>query len=371
MSLSRLFFFCSLILLVCAAPICNSALDVVLVIDSSSSVVPYWSHIQAFMKSAFQTFAVSPTGVHLSIIQLSSYTQHEVCLTGTRCVLSSVVDNIKPLTGLTEFYDGFRAAQLELQTNSRFEYGKTENQVIIIVTDGEEEVASYKEITDELKRNDVQIFAIGVGTGQDGNALREMSTSESHYFSVNEYKDLVTILPAIADPLCDSWIFPANLCGQTLWLVGLALVSQSALLYLSYLYNPQRSTQLKSLQFVCLSTSLGLLVVLLISSFVIVNLLCVLQIILSVSIVLLSCYIYYTSIHPLIKKQYNRGSTSRAAESVLASGGGTPASMMAFRMEKSKVINPTVVSGNHAVSGYSKDSDDFIRNPLSRAARSL
>ncbi|KAL0246523.1 hypothetical protein GEMRC1_007735 [Eukaryota sp. GEM-RC1] len=203
MSLSRLFFFGSLLLLIYATPICYSSLDIVLVIDSSSVVIPHWLHVQEFLRSSFQTFTVSPDGVHMSVIQFSSFAQLEVSLTGNLSLLSSSVGNIKPLTGLPKIDDGIRVAQIELQANSRFVYGNTKNQVIIIVTGTGEEVFTYNEITNELKDNNVQIFVVVVGPGEDQTSLRELSSSDSHYFHTNTHEGLPRLVPAIAEPLCN------------------------------------------------------------------------------------------------------------------------------------------------------------------------
>ncbi|KAL0208930.1 hypothetical protein P9112_011517 [Eukaryota sp. TZLM1-RC] len=348
------------------ALVCDNAVDIVLVVDSSLSVEDSWDQIQDFLSDSVDFLSVSDNGIHLSIHQFSLGAQREVCLTGTRCVLRNTISNMLPLLAVTEIKEGLLSARDELLENSRFKFGESNDQVVILVTDGQDDINEFYDIVTELHDNNVNVYTIGVGQQQHQENLKFIADTDDHYLSVSDYSELSRVLPQIADEYCDYFPTPTSLCGRIVWLVGLALTFQSVLLYFNYYLLPSKNRILQNLQLSALVCGVLLVLFLILSSFIYVTTICVFQAILSISIIAISAYIGYISILPLIRRQYNSNGSSRAAESVMGFGGSTPASMSAFRLSDQKVTKSTTVPSQSTVSQF-----QTTENPLSGAARSL
>lgn len=55
-----------------ADPPCSIVMDLVLVLDGSGSVTPYWGLVEQFAVQAIQSFNVSSAGVHVALTEFSS-----------------------------------------------------------------------------------------------------------------------------------------------------------------------------------------------------------------------------------------------------------------------------------------------------------
>lgn len=246
--------------------VCQGALDVVFLIDSSSSIsdADYAKAIN-FVKNVVQYYYLHPNYTLVSILEFSTYVRTLQELTYDACDVRRAL-NMSRLSGMTNIADAIETAH-ELLKNSRPDIPDQ----IILITDGYQTVTPPSGIDCEkyphecnkyaiekanaAKADDIQIYTIGIGAASYyEDDLRQISSSPSdEYFSlVSDYDQLNSLLEKLANSTCPvvTHVLPDCACNedmpQEIMMVGHGFPRSSSI-YLSCQIGDHAPTRAKVL----------------------------------------------------------------------------------------------------------------------------
>ena len=205
----------------CATKIqCGSAMDVVLVIDTSGSITPAdYVREQNYVKSVVQSFDVGVNGVHIGFITFSTAANIRLNLTYNENLLLSTIDNTIQDKGETNIAGGIYAA-IDV-----FNWGARDNvpKVMIFLTDGAANLPGtpVNAANEMLKAanlakaspNNILIYAIGVGPNADPNQLALIATAQDYISTVADFATLSSTLASILETVCVGG--DSNACSTT------------------------------------------------------------------------------------------------------------------------------------------------------------
>jgi len=184
-------------------PPCKAKLDVVIILDGSASIQSTdWQHELAFTNKIVDSFHLSADQVEIGALQFSGFAHKIIDLSPDANAVKAAVTNTNQLQTNTNTYRGFEMAKDMFSAHGRT---GTKGKIAILITDGDQNQGlPAKLASDELKKNGVEIFGIGVGSQIDKAELEKwVSTPLSgHYFSVQSFATLEKILQSIVSGAC-------------------------------------------------------------------------------------------------------------------------------------------------------------------------
>lgn len=194
----------------CASKIqCGSAMDVVLVIDTSGSITPSdYVKEQNYVKSVVTSFDVGVYGVHIGFITFSTAANIRLNLTYNEPLLLSTIDSTIQDKGETNIAGGIYAGIDVFNWGSRSNVPK----VMIFLTDGAANLpgtpinaANEMVAAANLAKgssNNILIYAIGVGPQADPNQLSLIASGPSYISTVSDFQALSSTLASILQTVC-------------------------------------------------------------------------------------------------------------------------------------------------------------------------
>lgn len=185
-------------------PTCAVPLDVMAVLDGSSSIAPSdFALMQQFAKDLSAHFDISPANVHEGVVQFSSQGDGriEIGLSDDPAAIAAAIDAMTQLAGITDIEEGITIGQSELDANGR----PGVPHVMIVLTDGVQTDEGDPEAAANAARNaGTEVFAVGVGPFIDQAELNAIASDPDaeHVFLVTDFADLQNVLDAIANAVC-------------------------------------------------------------------------------------------------------------------------------------------------------------------------
>ena len=210
--------------------ICQGALDVVFLIDSSSSISDSdYAKALNFVKNVLKYFYLHPNYTQVSILEFSTEVRELKELTYDACELRKAL-NVSRLSGMTNIAAAIEAAHQKLKS-SRPDIPDQ----IVLITDGYQTVYPKNAINcknyphecnmyaiekaNAAKADDIQIYVIGVGAASYyEDDLRQMASQPSdEYFSLAEdYSHLNQVLEKLGNSTCPTVtrVLPDCACNE-------------------------------------------------------------------------------------------------------------------------------------------------------------
>ena len=210
--------------------ICQGALDVVFLIDSSSSISDDdYAKALSFVKNVLQYFYLHPNYTQVSILEFSTEVRELQELTYDACAVRKAL-NVSRMSGMTNIANAIETAHQKLKS-SRPDIPDQ----IILITDGYQTVYPNNAVDCEnyphecnlyaiekakaAKADDIQIYVIGVGAASYyEDDLREIASQPSDdYFSLAEdYSHLNQVLGKLGNSTCPSVteVLPNCACNE-------------------------------------------------------------------------------------------------------------------------------------------------------------
>jgi uncharacterized repeat protein (TIGR01451 family) len=143
---------------------CQSAIDVLLVMDSSGSIAlspGAFGKMQAFAKNLVTAFNVNPGGARFGLVDFSGPVDTRLILglTGESVTIGAAIDNMPFFRNSTDMAGGLATAQAELEAHGRAGV----NHVIVLVTDGRaDDGPAALFAAANSKAEGTEIFTVGI-----------------------------------------------------------------------------------------------------------------------------------------------------------------------------------------------------------------
>ena len=188
---------------------CSASIDLVIILDSSTSVgQTNFEKMKNFVKSFLQSAAIETGDVRVGLLTYSSAVNIEFHLNqfSTRHDIYTAIDNILWRYGSTNTAD---ALQTMHETMFSAIHGDRANvpNIAIIITDGVSNINSQRTISESTnaKGKNIHIYAIGIGL-QDMQEVNGISSypPTSNAFAVKDFDELEGLDKAIFETVCIS-----------------------------------------------------------------------------------------------------------------------------------------------------------------------
>lgn len=196
-----------------SASACSNLLDIVLILDESTSIVYYggyeaWDvHIKGFVNHLIDYFDISPSTTQVGAVEFSEVARLAFYMNryGDKASLESAVEELTLNGGETNIASALRLARTQVlspQNGARLGV----RRVVVLITDGEanREIGSTFAEADLLKNSNAEIFVIGISDRVNEVELRQIATqpASSHYFFVSDFNALDAIVNSLATGSC-------------------------------------------------------------------------------------------------------------------------------------------------------------------------
>ena len=164
------------------APLCDTPLDLVLVLDGSGSISSKdFAVVRRIIPAIAQRFDLRTT--RISVVQFGTNAVLEQTLSANASLLWEVADGMRQLGGETNTAEGLNRAQTELVLNGR--NVSAAKHTIVLVSDGAANRGTDPLITAAaIKKSGVDIYSVGVGSDINATQLQGIASAptELHYF---------------------------------------------------------------------------------------------------------------------------------------------------------------------------------------------
>jgi len=174
--------------------------DIVFMVDESTSVthITFTNQVIPFLKNMTNELNINEKGDHVSLVHFSSPSETGVAFyldsSFDRTNITNAIDNLEYTGGTTATKKSLtlvRENVFVLEHGARrAQYKKTIAPVILIITDGVATDGDVALPAEELRLDDVDIFAVGVGRLVSPEYLQQIAGDMAHVFPVKSFKDL-------------------------------------------------------------------------------------------------------------------------------------------------------------------------------------
>ncbi len=186
----------------CGTQVARKPLDIVLVIDRSSSMGNLLGFLggKSKLDSAKEAAKVFLSKVNLgndkvALVQFNEAANLAQPLDTNRQTLDKAIDGLVS-SGNTSLDRGVDVARQELKSARR---RSNTNGVIILLSDGESDETSARNAADAAKRDGLRVITIGLGSGANQNLLRSLASQSSDYYYSPDTNNLTSIYEKIAE----------------------------------------------------------------------------------------------------------------------------------------------------------------------------
>lgn len=190
-------------------------MDIAFLLDSSGSVEDYYDKERDFVGQIAKRFRISKEGTHAGVVVFSSYGYTNVAINFTRHLTTSsfneAVNGLEHHGFTTRIDRALEVAHTDLFT----EKGNTRPNVkklLFLITDGVQApaVENGKRLdpslqAEKLHRNDVQIYAVGVGNKINLTELEGITKDPEKVFLVSDFEKLIStaFVKNVSKQLCE------------------------------------------------------------------------------------------------------------------------------------------------------------------------
>jgi len=194
-------------------PCSNLPLDLVLIIDSSTSSVAAnlynWNtHMLEFAKSIVDAFDISPSMTRVSVVEFTSsaYTAFLLLDSSDATSVKTAIDSLKLNGGDTNIAAGIRTARTEVyHPNNGARTGVRRKAFLVTGHVADVDVDQTIPEADLAKQAGIELFIIAITKQVDEQQLRSICSApvDSHYFYVPDYSQLSTVVKRLVNSACN------------------------------------------------------------------------------------------------------------------------------------------------------------------------
>jgi Mg-chelatase subunit ChlD len=169
----------------------NCAIDLMLVLDSSSSIdhSDYYDVMKPWAKDLVARFSLGNDAARVGIVNFSSYANLETGLSIDSTQISTQIDQMVKFDGGTNMWDGLQMASDELYTNGRDDVP----HVIILLTDGNPDVSPIDLANAIRGESSTKTVILGVAVGNiNMSEIVAIAGGEFNVAQVADFEGLLT-----------------------------------------------------------------------------------------------------------------------------------------------------------------------------------
>lgn len=184
----------------CGKEICNSSIDIELILDGSSSISSTsWKQLIDFSVNFVSSFIISPTETHIGIVQFASSSRLELSLSSNQTTTINILKSLKQMTGGTYLDLGINTAQSDISNKGRID----SPHVMVILTDGDSSGDPIGAAT-KAKKAGTEIFCVGIGSSINQAQLNAIASPpiSTHVFLANDFGTLINIIKILISTTC-------------------------------------------------------------------------------------------------------------------------------------------------------------------------
>ncbi|KAL8559721.1 hypothetical protein ACOMHN_002254 [Nucella lapillus] len=186
---------------------CLQKADVMFVVDSSSSIgKDNFRKLEDYVKDVVQDLNVAPDGVHVALMQYSSYPSMEFPLDmhTSRFDVLKAIDNVRFMGGGANTADALEyMRRLGFSPNSGARVGVP--RIAIVLTDGSSPNSAQVAVQANNARTDnIGLISVGVGPNINTAELQTIASDpdSNNMFTVSDYNNLPSITKQLIDATC-------------------------------------------------------------------------------------------------------------------------------------------------------------------------
>ena len=174
-------------------------------VDSSTSVGP--SNIQKvhdFIKQYVKLTNVAPNGVHVGLMQYSSFPLVDIPLETytTRPSLMHAINQVNYTGGSNNVVDALKFTR-EQMFFRRSDIRKSVPKIAVVITDGSTtDPSRTAKAADDLRRAGIGVLAVAVGPGANRAELGKITGDPANVLSVASYDQLRPVLNNLMQAVC-------------------------------------------------------------------------------------------------------------------------------------------------------------------------
>lgn len=176
---------------------CQIIADIGIVVDSSGSLRREFHKEVQFVKDLAKKLTVSEDGVNIGVVTFSYYAQLTIKLSANKDTESFVraAGTIPLMKSQTYIDRALRVSHTELFTEANGDRKDAPN-ILIVLTDGKQTKSQYstppEKQADILRKNGVEIIAVGIGRRVDGLELATLTGKPENVLLPKSFDELLT-----------------------------------------------------------------------------------------------------------------------------------------------------------------------------------
>lgn len=193
-------------------PDCAASVDLVLILDSSTSVSKAnFKKMLEFTKYLIEEANIDDGSVRVGVISYSTlvHVQFQLNTYNSKADVFAAIDRIPYTYGSTNSADGLRIMRTKMFSVSNGDRKDVAN-IAMIITDGVSNINSRRTIPEarEAHRAGIHVYAIGIGL-RDTRELDAMASppAEDNSFKVKEFSELSGLKPKLFTSVCEGKLF--------------------------------------------------------------------------------------------------------------------------------------------------------------------
>ncbi|XP_044311620.1 collagen alpha-6(VI) chain-like isoform X2 [Varanus komodoensis] len=196
-------------------PVCGTQMaDLVFLIDGSGSISDHdFATMKTFMKEIVDSFIIAQDKVRIGVAQFGKNPKEEFYLNTfyTDVAIKGKIDTISQLKGSTFTGNALRFVRRFFEPANGGRKNKDVLQALIVITDGKSN-DSVTEAAIALRRDGIQVFAIGIATPNNFELL-QIAGDAKRVYVVETFNMLEIIERKLVTEICDSGDRPRQDCN--------------------------------------------------------------------------------------------------------------------------------------------------------------
>ncbi|CAI9721272.1 type VI, alpha [Octopus vulgaris] len=184
---------------------CTSAADIAFVLDSSGSVGNHNFHMMlTFLNDIVDQMEIGPNNIQVGVLRFNSrnYLEFNLNKHNNKKSLQNAIQNIHYTPGNTATGSAISFMHYHMFTRASG-FRKGVPKIAIVITDGMSNIGLNTKVeADAAKKENITMFAIGIGGAVNQRELKDIASNPNLVFSTKDFKNLNKIVDGLVKTTC-------------------------------------------------------------------------------------------------------------------------------------------------------------------------